>query len=477
MKTLQTLSVLLLLSYNLYAQVTDFKLADYKYRTPLYEALAMDLDLNQNVAAGAGFNARLNAQLSHIRSYSTDARQHLSMRSVFLQPQFGGKKDSLAKYIDNALAAGVRYERQDRFFRNNYFLEAGGAIGGNTSSHKAGQKDRAQGEGQYHAYVELIAGVGKGRLEYIHDAQAALLILEDLYASGILRSKVDAATANRFAQLITNIKKRRVLDARRRTIYQLNQVDSFLRANKLIAQCDAQSMAIINDVLFFAFQNDLSGNINTLGDRGNFDWQRTHYNEGYESVDYGLIPQIEPYSDQQFRQHGTIMYARLVPQLRYNLFTNTYPKAAGGDSVVKSSFLLAAPGIEIGYEKHEALSLRWQRGYRGAFQYSYNTYLSAKPYDIENYRIAILNADYNMAYYPNSRTVVEGRLGTTVWFGDKNTGTAVQPNLRLNSGYFLSYNTVLRAELAVFYNFYPKGSTSPRGIQENLRIFLRHYFF
>ncbi len=465
---------------NLLAQVTDFKLSDYKYRTPLYRAMQLDLDLQQSATTGptSGLNASLSGFLSNLKVYSTDQRQHISLTSVFLQPRIGNSKMGNVKNVNNGMGFGGRYASQDRLFKENYFLEFGGAVGANTSGRKTGIKDQTTATNDSHAYLELFAGVGKGRLEYVHDAQAALLILEELYTSGIVKARVDAETAYRFAQLITNIKKQRVLDYRRRTVFKLTQVDSFLRVNRLITECTPKTMAVINDVLFFAFQNDLSYNTNTFEEPVDFDFNRGRYDEGYESTDYGLIPQIESYSDQSFRQHGTVMYARLIPELRYNGFKTTIERLTGGDSVQKSTYLTFSPGIQVGYEKHKAIDLKWQRNFGAVLRFIHNNYITSKPNVNPNYSLISLGVNYEMGYYPNSRSVIEANAGLDFsrYGGDGMKATFVTPGVGLSAGYFVSYNTVLRASFFADYQI-QSGSSNESRLNQGLRFYLRHYFY
>jgi hypothetical protein len=465
---------------SLIAQATDFKLSDYKYRTPLYRSLQMDLDLDQSSSSSgenSGVRASMSAYATLLNIFATDKHQHLSLISAFLQPRYGSSKQGDIKNIDNGVGGGVRYARDDRRYKEKYFIETGGAAGGTISSRKNGIKGQATGQTDYHAYIELVGGIGRGRLEYVHDAQAAILILDDLYRSGIIKSKVDAETANRFAQLITNIKKQRVLDSRRRTIYKLTQVDSFLRVNKLITQCDARTMATINDVLFYSFQNDLSDNMNTFEDPVDFSFNRGDYDEGYENTDYAFIPQFEALSDQSFRQQGTVMYARLVPELRYNSF-NTKIEKPTGDSNATSSYLHIAPGAQVGYEKHEAVSLKWQKNYGGSLRFAYIKYLVTKPNINPDYHLSQIAVNYELGYYPNSRSVIEGRaeLEYSHYGGKGMKASFITPQLTLNAGYFLSYNTVVRASLFANYMI-QAGSINESTLGQGLRIYLRHYFF
>jgi hypothetical protein len=462
------------------AQVTDFKLSDYKYRTPLYQSLQLDLDLKQSSSSGEdtkGLQASFDAFISYLKIYATDKRQHISLTSAFMQPRFGSSKQGDIKNLNNGMSGGLRYSSQDRIYKDNHFIELGGAAGGNTFSRKTGQKGKATTQADQHAYLELNVGIGRGRLEYVHDAQAALLLLEDLYANGIIKSRVDAETANRFAQLITNIKKQRVLDARRRNIYKLTQVDSFLRVNKIIPQCDARTMAIINDVLFFSFQNDLSDYVNTYQDPVDFSFNRGNFDEGFESTDYAFIPQLEALTDQTFRQHGTIMYARLVPELRYDQFKTKIQKPAGGDSTDKSTYAYASPGIRLGFEKHQAISLKWQKNYRAGLGYVYRNYITSKPNPNTNYNVIEANLNYEIGYYPNSRSVIEANADIDVSrYGGGLKATFITPGIGLNAGYFISYNTVLRASFFANYMI-QRGDTKESMLSQGLRIYLRHYFF
>lgn len=463
----------------LIAQVTDFKLSDYRYRTPLYRSLQLDLDLSQSSATGEdrGLHANLDAAIDYLKVFATDKRQHISTLGAFIQPRIGNTTQTNVKSVNNMFTTGFGYGSQDRLYKEKYFIEFGGSVGGYLSSRKNGEKDKAATEGQQNWHIGLAAGIGKGRLEYVHDAQAALLLLEELYRSGIIQSPVSKETAYNLAALITNIKKQRILDARRRTIYKLTQVDSFLRASKLVTQCDARTMAIINDILFYSFQNDLSSNMNSFGREVDFSFKEENYDEGFEDTDYGLIPQLESITDQAFRQHGTIMYARLIPELRYAGFKTKLPKPAGGDTISKRTYLHVAPGIQLGYEKHNAISLKWQKNYRASLGFVYTSYISSKPNAIANYHITTLNLSYEIGYYPNSRSVIEGSGALAVSkYGGASTSTFITPEIRLDAGYFISYNTVLRASISANYAI-ASGEGNDSKLSQGLRVYLRHYFF
>jgi hypothetical protein len=237
-------------------------------------------------------------------------------------------------------------------------------------------------------------------------------------------------------------------------------------------------MATINDVLFYSFQNDLSDHVNTFEEPVNFSWTRGSYNEGYEGTDYGLIPQFESLSDQAFRQHGTVMYARVIPELRYNSFNTKIEKLTGNDSVTKSSYLHVAPGIELGYEKHRAIDLKWQRNFRAGVRFVYTNYLVSKPNENSNYPFSRVYANYEIGYYPNSRSVIEGIGGLAIshFGGSESKSTFITPEVGLNAGYFISYNTVVRAS---FYANYAvqTGTVNESNFNQGLRVYLRHYFF
>ncbi|MGB8191510.1 MAG: hypothetical protein WCF67_06300, partial [Chitinophagaceae bacterium] len=226
-----------------------------------------------------------------------------------------------------------------------------------------------------------------------------------------------------------------------------------------------------------SFQNDLSGNMNTFEEPLDFSWNRGNYDEGFESTDFGLIPQIESLSDQAFRQHGTIMYARLIPELRYNNFTDKIERQAGGDSIMKSTYVYVTPGILLGYEKHQAMSLKWQKNYRAALRYMYTNYITSKPNVNENYNVIQADLNYELGYYPTSRSVIEGTAGIEVSrYGGGLKATFITPGVGLNAGYFISYNTVLRASFFANYSV-QTGAVKESNLNQGLRIYLRHYFF
>lgn len=467
------------------SQVTDFKLTDYKYRAPLYQSLQLNIDMSQNMNTNneraitydqKSFGAGLVADVGYLRSVSTEMRQSTRMTGISTTSNFFSSKTNGQKSKNNRISGGLVYSANERiWYKEKSFFEVGGRIGGSGLTSKTGIALDNSTITNTEVSGSVYGGIGKGRLEYVHDAQTALFILQDLYDAGIIKNKQNKETVNRFAQLITNIKKRRVLDGRRRTIFMLTQIDSFMRSNRMVNDCDAKTMAIINDNLFYGFTNDLSGNLNILGDQSSFDWARARHDEGFEGLDYGLIPQIEPYTDQMFRQHGTVMYARLIPDI-YRRSDRMKSSKSGLDSTVKTHTTLFRPTILLGYEKHIPVNLNHQKYYK-AFCEFYFTKTKGQNLLLNEQKGVRLTGIYGLGYYPNSRTLIEGEGSLDLDFSswNKTKEFMIAPAIHIRSGYFLNYNTVLRGTFRVSYYTYTKSKQN--FMDEILKISLLHYFF
>ena len=88
-----------------FAQVTSFKLSDYKYRTPLYRSLQLDLflheaALNRNDKVGAddqkSFNYDFDGSIQQNQTIATDERLHQSAWYAYLQST-GASNNSAAQ--------------------------------------------------------------------------------------------------------------------------------------------------------------------------------------------------------------------------------------------------------------------------------------------------------------------------------------------------------------------------------------------
>ena len=466
-----------------FTQASSYQLKQFKYRTPLYKSLQLDVRFNESLSVQkekainrdhSGTNVMLDMNLDQIMTFATDNRQHESYFGGFLQANRANTNDNGNRIRNGSLNPFFHYGFSERRFRSDYFIEYGG--GASLRGKRDATKDSIiRSRSEAHVSVGASVGIGKGRLEYVQDAQAALFILNDLYREGIIKSTVSAELTDRLARLITEMKRKRIIDQRRRTIYQLTSIDSFLVTSGIISNCDSKTSAIINDNLFFGFTNDLSGREYTYGPDTrmyDLDFNRESYDEG-EGQDFGMMPFLEPISDQLFRQHGTIIYARLSPGI---LWQATREKI--GDSVVKSPylrnhFLTITPSLDIGYEKHEAADLNWQKVIR--------LILSIRPqFGSDNFRMSDIRLmpSYSIGYYPNSRTVVEGtaNINFGIMKGNNSKIFVIQPSAELRASYFVSARTVFRGFFRMYYLKF-EGDQQLGNFSQSLQFSLRHYLY
>lgn len=419
------LPILILVSFHAVAQDSSFSLRNYKYRTPGYKALSIGLNVS-----GSASNSKTESQDETSSSYfrtgpfsiayasvvSTDARLHessitLSPLAYFSKQTANGKTSTYKSFQPNLV-----WERNDRFYKNNsWFLEVGNRL--STAFQTEKQKDSLYNYKNHQLQLTegLTIGVGKGRIERVQDAQMALYLLHDLSAQGLLSKPATAEDAAKLARLITDINNRRIFDSRRRRIYELTRLDSFLRNSGLTAQTDIRHFTVINDNWAFA---------------------------------------INPY-----RLSGANWYLRLLPSVQYNRSVNNYLNPTL-TSTGKATSTTLGIGPVIGYENYLPLSLKWQRnfGFSASYFHNKNFYRSEVVYPSGVYKTASDTSEgkphgagfYGLGYFPNTRT----QLMTTLWAeGDFYKGPILiwETYLSVVANYFLGYRTYLSANVSAGY--------------------------
>jgi hypothetical protein len=114
----------------------------------------------------------------------------------------------------------------DRYFKdNNWFYQVGNELYSSFRKYNIQDTSFNNTINSITTDETFTLGFGKGRIEWVQDAQMALYLLNDLERQGLLNKPVDHVTANAFAQLITAINNKRVFDSRKRRIYELTQIE------------------------------------------------------------------------------------------------------------------------------------------------------------------------------------------------------------------------------------------------------------
>ena len=407
------------------AQDSSFQLKDYKFRTPGFQALFVNFGLSGSLSDSKSLTANdqsyksfnlLPSNITYNKIISTDRRLHNS--SLNLIPNFYSIKETRnnEERVYNSSSASFSWSRNDRFYKNNlWFFELGNVLSASGNRKRNNEPVLQTKENNVFVNNTVIVGIGKGRIEQVQDAQMALYILKDLKEQGLLDGEVTPALSNSFAQLITDINNRRVFDFRRRRIYELTRIDSFLNNSGLVNKSDIRHFTIVNDDWAFA---------------------------------------INPY-----RRHGTAWFARLKPTVGYSRTYSKLVNAFHYESTRENSYLSLSP--EIGIEKYVAVNLKWQHNMGASISYeATRDHTIQKNIAPNNNFEEEYNNDYSnfnfsgfagLGYFPNTRTQVGGTLtANVIYFDDKKIIFA--PELNVFANYFIGYRTYLNANGSIFYN-------------------------
>jgi hypothetical protein len=453
----QTKTILLIsaafITQSLTAQFTNFKLSDFKYRTPGFKALGLSLNsslssnnqshyITSNGLDGGklSFNKLgLSPAVNFAWQYSTDKQQLSLQVNEGLNYNSQKRVDSIKKK-SSSYQSIANVDLLMRHFINRYFVEWG-FTGLYAPSKDGGLKTRAK---YYNAALTL--GGGMGRLEYVSNAQMALYILEDLKKEGKIKKEVSKETAAAFAHFITQIYNKRIFDFRKRRMYEIEKIDSFLVAGNMLASNDTRTFNIISDNWAFAVQppaidaayiysSDLLSHIyNTepfiskisgnLSDRYNID---------------GVLNQPGRYSGRQ-------IYCRIMPSLTYN-----YNSA---NAAVITSPYINNKNLKfiIGYQERKPLNLKWQFDKFASVAYDNISVGNQVTTDKIKLTTASAIAGVAIGYYPNSRTMVSG---VAQFNGYKDFIKAAPKEkivlgsrIAVNADYFINYNSRISCSLS-----------------------------
>lgn len=416
---------LLCLSLTSFAQDSVFQLKDYRYRTPGFKALALNVNFSGNYS-----NANVNdvnterrnstslgpVSADYYRIRSTDKRFLQTNISVAADYGSSSLKEASDRWDRNEWGGRFAWQINSRHYRNKqWFLEWGNDLRASVGTNKYKTTSfHLQGK-QLSASNTFTIGVGKGRIEWVQDAQMAVYILEDLAGQNLLNRNPTAEETNAFAQLVTDIRNRRVFDSRRRRIYELTRIDSFLKSSGLVTQTDIRHFTTVNDNWAFA---------------------------------------INP-----FRQSGKSWFVRLKPGVRVDKSRSTN-KLLPQPAYSKTTFTTLNLSPEIGYETYRPVSLKWQRNFQVRVSYLGQRYYQ-KSEEVNSGSQSVvknelnggsmnLNATYGVGYYPNTRTQITAEAGLSASYSN-GKAWGVSPSLTFSANYFIGYRTYLNAYVSSGY--------------------------
>lgn len=428
----QRILLLLFIAFycNVHAQDSStFKLKDYKYRTPGYKALQLSLSSSggqseisfPNVNDKNSYFQIWPSRVEYQRVVSTERKQ--SNQNLTMQPYLSNNK-SLANGITNKssiLQSNLYWSINQRHFKkDNWFIEWDNLLSGGYYTSKNKDPYIKRLSRQLSTGNQFSIGFGKGRIENVQDAQVAMYIINDLRQHG-LTNNIDGNIINELAKLVTDLNNRRIFDQRRRRIYELTQIDQFLREKGISDQTDIRHFTIINDNWTFAFnplrRSGSSWSVNILAG-ARFDY------EGNETRNVNLY--VNDSRDISFEFGPQVNFERYIP-------------------------------VNLKWQKNMGASLSglWMKGI-GEYESSNNGSLYSFK-DTTHYLKSRLNIFYGMGFFPNNRTLMNADINLQAsrdWGKDQNAGeviTIIRPSLAFSTNYFLGYRTRLQAGFNISY--------------------------
>jgi hypothetical protein len=462
MKSMLT-TCILLCAIVLHAQEPSdsFQIKDYKYRTPGFKALSFDLNFSGGFSKyGIADSIQIKennfylspATFTFYKTLSTDKRIHESNYIFSISGNSSKIKSSNQDVKSHRIIGSFAWLTRDQVFRkNNWFWEYGNYI------HVIGQKNNQKAINSDYKFSlvymneEAFVGVGKGRIENVSDAQMALFILNDLESQGLIETKGSKEQQLEFARLITDISNQRIFDFRRRRIYELQRIDSFIKQNGLSASTDIRHFTTINDNWIYSFA--------------------------------------------PFRKNGDQWFFRIRPGIEFRK-ENNFTKSTGSSSDRTMQNRTISIGPEAGYEAHKAKSLKWQRSFGLEISYKHR-FQNFEAEEKMNGTVGFsekrefqdnwteLNGFYLLGYLPNTRTYITASLGAQLIesplpFNGK--GITFTSFLQFQGSYFLGYRTRLLASLGLSYNnqdiqFVPGEKYQQYGFNTGFNCSITHNIF
>jgi hypothetical protein len=377
----------------IYGQYSNFDLS--KYSLPDIKINRLDASLNvgnsannqtirhsnsdSTVYSNSNFNGALNLDYYHFRN-SEKYQGSLEVNGDIYTNPYKNKDSNYNSKSDNT-NGNFGINSINRFYnQNRNFIEVDPDASLNTVTNRSrnefsGNNSQYSYSNQYTTNLSIPISVGHGRIELVEDLRLAIYILEELNKVGRIDSLPSENVVLEMAKEISKIKRKRFFDTRVQKIAELQVLDSFLLANKIVSS---------NDITYFAILND------------QWDYASGPPRSSGFAINAGIDDNLK--LDRSFQESA---FNGGLP-IKNNLVVNNYN--IGGFILVR-------------YAK--PINLSWQMS--ATFKTSYVLEFTRNPQERnnseENYRTNILqtNLQYIIQFLPNSRT----SLGLTL-SGDYN---------------------------------------------------------
>jgi hypothetical protein len=255
----------LIFPYILFGQFSDFDLSKYKLPDIKTNRLDLNFSLNENGYKNFSQHSRLDTtetkhnylkgsmNLSYYNFRNSEKYQGDFLINASFIPEISktGRNELISKNGNINTALIIR--SKNIFFNQNMnFLEVNPSLSYSSINDRDHQdissnSFRDKNVAEIATTISIPVSVGHGRIEPIEDARLAIYIIEELSKAGKISDKPTDNVIIEMAKQISKIKRKRFLDSRIMKIKELQVIDSFLVANKIISSYDINYFSILND--------------------------------------------------------------------------------------------------------------------------------------------------------------------------------------------------------------------------------------
>jgi len=418
----------LLISTSLFAQspivntikaypLKDYQSPDIKYRTlDLGASFKNSADYQKEIST-TNLTFRLNSDLYFYKYSFSEKYQGISTSNLRLDLSSLPRKKDSVKYKSNYVSTYLDYFTQSRiYYPNDVFwgLHSGSYYQFDGAVHK--YEDEIHHNNLNDLSLTPYFSLGKGRVQPVRSARTAMDILISLNKYGRLKHEPSIEEIDALAIVANEIVYKRFYDFRFKNIYQLEELDKSLQSMDLVDTADIVYFANLNDIWEY-------GNWQKRGSGSRFEGGFIPTFSGlYQDSDYSLSNSVRNSKYLNYGTYGFLSYNRFVP-VNY---------AWQSDLFVDVTF-----GMEWEEEKQ----------FNSDTANYINTYSNGKSLN------GMLNINWEIAYYPNTRTRFALSPFCSLSFIKANESDG---SFGINSGVNFStyYYVSPRFRISALFNFY-----------------------
>ncbi len=380
-------------------------LQQYKFRTSNFRSVLVSGNANGGFGTSEGlgnaYNFSFNPKFEAVKIVSTD--NVLASYSYLASAAFNHNSATIAIGVQSNTnfdysiiqSASKKLYKKSNYFQTGFSMLVKQSFANSTNNFT--EKNNAD-----FSSLSYTVGIGKGRIENVTDAQMAYNILNDLKKNNLLATDFSNEDINGLAQTITQLNNTRLFDFRRKHIFELKQIDSFLCARGLVKEKSIDYFTTVNDSWFYAFN--------------------------------------------ELRRHGKEKFITLTPSVGLNNTKSVF-NILPVDSTAKYFSKFATVILSIGIDKAKAVSIKRQynKGISLTTTYGYNDTKNTNNSIINTITnsniITGLNGYLQWGYYPNTRTSINTYLSNNLLWAIEDDAINNNTSLNFSGNYFINFNT------------------------------------